>query len=88
MNHPNPLPDGLTVAHHWSTFERNVIPPQAQAGQRSDMRMAFYGGATVVLTILTMLTETNMPEEEAAKVLGAVEAELKAFVDGLPGNAH
>jgi hypothetical protein len=73
-----------TIAEHFQTFSAAVIPVTAGPRQRDDMKMAFYGGASVMLTLLTVASgEDN--DDIAVTRLAQLEGELHTFAHSVEG---
>lgn len=79
------LPEGMnmevkTIDQEWRNFAEMVIDPTAPDVQRSEMRMAFYGGASVMLAKLVELTESDsISEAEGMRAVDALEKECSDF---------
>lgn len=72
---------GGRIAREWRDFNRRVIPPDAPAVQRSEMRRAFYAGVQVMMGIARGLGDPSVSEEAGVAVLEGIEAEMREFVD-------
>lgn len=72
------------LKEHWASFEREIIPREAGAVQREEMRRAFYAGAQACYTgILRMLEPGTEPTENDLLKMAALHAELQQFVKSL-----
>lgn len=67
-----------TIRDEWEEFARHVVPPDAPAVQRGEMRVAFYAGATAVLWLGARI---SMYSDEAAQAIWqSLHDETAAFV--------
>ena len=64
----------------WQDFEKSVIPPNAPAVQRQEMRRAFYAGASAMFNLTRKLGDEDVDEDEAVLVLEGLEQELAEFL--------
>ena len=46
------------LAGEWENFERNVVPVDAGAAQRLQMRVAFYAGAASLMKVLQVIDDS------------------------------
>jgi len=67
-----------TIKDEWENFKSMVVPPGASELQKSEMKLAFYGGATVMLNIMSMVA--NMSTKEGFKLLEVCSKECENFV--------
>lgn len=67
-----------TIADQWLEFAEHVIPPDAPAMQRRDMRAAFYAGATSILALGLVVSEFS--EDAALLVWQSLVDESEAFI--------
>ena len=67
-----------TIADEWREFERLVVPATAGAGQRRDMRIAFYAGANAILALGQLISELS--DDAAMAVLQSLHDESAAFM--------
>lgn len=63
----------------WTMFKTKCIPDDACADQITDMRRAFYAGATALMAGLKI--SSDMEESAGLKVLTDLDQELKDFLD-------
>lgn len=75
-----------TIAQHFASFETAVIPPTASRHQRGDMRMAFFAGATSMLTLMTAAASDN--EQIGVTRIAQLEKELRDFTRSLGGTSQ
>ncbi|HEY9697075.1 MAG TPA: hypothetical protein V6D10_07415 [Trichocoleus sp.] len=68
------------IINEWQSFERAVMPKNASAVQRQEMRRAFYMGAVAMLNIMKRIGDDPLIDEEAGSaILDSIDAELKDF---------
>lgn len=61
----------------WLRFEQMVLPRDASALQRSEMRKAFYGGASVLFKIIVDRLEAGEePTEADLRMMDDINAEI------------
>ena len=80
-NTRNSIP--LTIAANWRDYERIVLPPDAGVEQRRQTRMAFYAGASALVSITDHIGQPEVSEEAGMAILSTIQAELRAFADEL-----
>jgi hypothetical protein len=69
-----------SMAENWKRFAEMVLPADAPDIQRSEMRKAFYAGATAILGIMEELTdECTEPTDRDMEMVEAVHRELQDF---------
>ncbi len=68
------------LAEEWARFERLVLPENVPSIQRSEMRKAFYAGASSFFGILTRGADGNVTEEEDQALLSSLALEIRDFV--------
>ncbi len=68
-----------SVKEAWESFEAAVIPEDAPAVQRSEMRRAFYAGAWAMLMGCSSIGETSVTEEEGVAMLESWKKECERF---------
>ena len=73
------MPKPSTVREDWQSYERDVMPADAGATQRSETRMAFYAGAWAMLTNVKLCGEPDMSEEAGCVYLELVTSEIERF---------
>jgi len=70
------------MAEQWDQFARAVLPKDAPADQRREMRRAFYAGAQGILfKVITALAPEDEPTEEDLRMMGDLERELSDFAE-------
>jgi hypothetical protein len=69
----------VTMAQTWEDFDRKVLPSDASAIQRSEMRKAFYAGAWSMLTIMKAAVDSDASELEQALYLEQLDGEIERF---------
>lgn len=77
------------IERAWLEFERKVVPGNAGATQRIEMRRAFYAGASAFfhITLANVSDEPGFTAHDEALMEG-LSAELEAFsVDVMAGRA-
>lgn len=72
--------EDINIAHLWTQFAGIVIPADAPAVQREEMRRAFYAGFVECFKI-TIDISTTLPEADAARVLDGLNKESRAFFE-------
>lgn len=75
-------PEDINIAYLWTIFAGHVLPANAPAVQRDEMRKSFYAGFVECFKIMSDLTDA-LPEAEACKVLERLDGEAKAFYQAL-----
>jgi hypothetical protein len=71
----------MLMAEKWDSFARAVLPPNAPADQRREMRRAFYAGALGILfKVITALAPETEPTAADLAVMDDVHQELEDFV--------
>lgn len=71
--------DEFSIAALWASYERDVMPEDADVHQRMGTKMAFYGGASALLATMKAIADTVEEEGQAALMFEAFESECKAF---------
>lgn len=72
----------LLIAEEWDGFARRVLPPQAPAIQRKEMRRAFYAGCQTTLhTLMKALDAGTEATGQDLALMAGVEKELSDFAD-------
>ena len=72
-----------SIANHFEAFARVMGLQRAGRAQRTDMRMAFYGGASVMLTLMTAIAAEGESNDVGVTRIEMLEAELAEFVRSL-----
>lgn len=71
----------LLLAEGWNYFSANVISDEAPFIQRREMRVAFYGGAQVLMARLAaILTADTLPTVGDLEMLAGMQRELEEFI--------
>ena len=82
MNDSHPRTKYIEPA--WLRFETMVLPRDASAVQRSEMRKAFYGGAAILFRIITgRLEEGAEPTDADLRMMDDVSAEIDEYGEEL-----
>jgi hypothetical protein len=63
----------------WQGFEKAVVPKNASAVQKQEMRRAFYSGALIMFELTKELGDDDISEDAAVEALKGLEQELKEF---------
>ncbi len=58
------MADGPIMQPLWEEFERRLVPANATADQRRQVRIAFYAGGFNVFTAITMMAANKVPPEQ------------------------
>lgn len=73
-------PERKTIAEQWEIWRAAVMPPDVHEVQLTEMRRAFYAGATVLLSALTIgLDEDSEPTADDVAYLERLHQEMKQF---------
>ena len=75
------------LAGEWENFERNVVPVDAGAAQRLQMRVAFYAGAASLMKVLRVIDD-SLPDDVGLKILESVDRELRQFAVHVQEGRH
>jgi hypothetical protein len=70
-----------TVAQMWQSFRSQVMDADRPPEQVREMRLAFYAGATAVLTVFDAIGTGAMTVRESCETLVALWDELERFND-------
>ena len=76
----------VILATEWKKFESLVIPEAASEAQRTEMRKSFYAGATVIMGILMVLSDSDISQEAGELVLQRLSEEIQAYTASLNPN--
>ncbi len=69
-----------SIQEQWTLFERTVVPGNAPAVQRLEMKLAFYGGAEAILRILWNVSgDKNHSEDAGIAILEGLHDECRRF---------
>lgn len=72
------------VQEIWGTYRERVIPKDAPAVQITECRCAFFAGCESLLRIMMSAMEPGLEETPGdLQVMADIEAELKAFAEGV-----
>lgn len=72
------------MAEQWDSFARAVIPRDASAVQRHEMRRAFYAGAQGILYgVIAALGPHWWPNNQQIQMLANLEIELSEFAEAV-----
>lgn len=78
-----------TVASCFESFSKALRLDDAPDGQKHDMKMAFFGGATSMLTPMTMMaTESGDNDDVGATRIAVLHAEMREFALSLKAGAR
>ncbi len=64
----------------WMLFRKTVIARKAHHTQVSEMKLAFYAGASAVLNIACEIGDEGYSEEQAVEVLKSLDKETVYFM--------
>lgn len=70
-----------TIAAKWEKFVIDVLPKDAPAVQRVEMRRAFYAGAASLLNIQTKIADDDVSMDAGVMILEGIHQELLSFTD-------
>ena len=74
----------LLMAEQWDQFARAVLPADASATQKQEMRRAFYaGGQAIMFKVITALAPDSEPTEDDLKLMNDLHQELNAFAEAV-----
>ncbi len=74
----------LLVAEQWDSFARTVVPKDAPAVQKQEMRRAFYAGAQCLLhSVMLALSADADPTEGDITMMADLERELSDFAESV-----
>lgn len=72
------------MAEQWDQFARTVLPKDASAEQRREMRRAFYAGAQGILfKVISALAPESDPTDADLHLMTDLERELSDFADAV-----
>lgn len=64
----------------WKRFERMVLPESAGEVQRSEMRKAFMGGASILFTMIMRTLDGGADATESdLAIMGGIQREIDAY---------
>lgn len=79
------LRNGAIVTDQFDLYIKTGWPNGLPPEQATELKKAFFGGATVVLGILQIINQDpNISETSAMTMLEAVQKELVTYAQGLP----
>ncbi len=68
------------MAEQWNEFSRTVLPKDAGAVQRKEMRRAFYAGAQCILfRLIASFAPESEPTDADLKIMQDLDQELQDF---------
>ena len=70
-----------TIAEQWGLFEKAVIPIDAPAIQRQEMRRAFYGGAAALLRLQWVVGDGAIGEDAGVAIIEGWHDECLRFAE-------
>ena len=74
----------LLRAEQWDQFARAVLPADASATQKQEMRRAFYaGGQAIMFKVITALAPDSEPTEDDLKLMDDLHQELNVFAEAV-----
>lgn len=74
--------EGKLIEAGWVAFEQFVLPKDAGAAQRRDMRAAFFAGAQhLFASVITIMDEDREPTDADLHKMDMISAELDNFID-------
>lgn len=65
------------IESEWNNFSNAVMPTDAPAIQRKEMRRAFYAGVWAMLSCAKQLANDDISEDAGVMVLEAIEAQAQ-----------
>jgi DnaJ-class molecular chaperone len=71
-----------TIKEAWTSYARDVLPPDCPAIQLVETRRAFYAGAVGLIGILNDNSAGIQNDEDGVAMLVKIQAELFEFADG------
>lgn len=73
-------PSELSVAYLWTLFAGMVLPVNASALQREEMRKAFYAGFVECFKLINDVA-VKLPEPQSYRLLGRISGEANEFFE-------
>jgi hypothetical protein len=68
------------IERAWQGFEKMVLPPTAGEIQRTEMRKAFFAGASVLFTIMTHgVSDDPEPTADDLVMMAQLDTEIREF---------
>lgn len=74
-------PEDISIANCWTNFAGFVLPSDASAVQREEMRKAFFAGFCECFKMY--FDVTALPEREAVATLDRIKKESDAFFEAM-----
>lgn len=72
------------MAEQWDSFARAILPKDASAVQRQEMRRAFYAGAQGILHgVIAAFAPESEPTDEDLQIMADLELELSEFAESV-----
>ena len=68
-----------SLENEWNGFAKMVLPPNASAVQRAEMRKAFIAGAYTVIVNLQEIGQDHITEIEGVAHLESIKKECEEF---------
>lgn len=68
-----------TIADQWALFERAVMPKDAPAVQRQEMRRAFYAGCEGMLRLQFEIGAKSVSEDAGVRIIEGWHDECRRF---------
>lgn len=68
------------IESEWNKFEKAVMPRNASAIQRKEMRRAFYAGVWAMFQVAKELGNDDISEDAGVMTLEAIETECQEFM--------
>jgi hypothetical protein len=69
------------LSDYHTSYDTGVLPAQAGAIQRREVKIAFMAGAQSMFAVMEKITE--LPEEEAMEALGQLVKDFESFAKGI-----
>lgn len=69
----------LTIQQGWATYAKEVMTPNAGANQRKETEMAFYGGASIVLQILAVISHDDYSDDAVLGIMTTLGEEVGIY---------
>jgi hypothetical protein len=70
----------LSIVDGWQDFAASVIPLTAPPAQYTDMRVAFYAGAILILDATIAIGDSDASEAARIEMLDRLHVERRAFL--------
>lgn len=72
------------MAEQWDQFARSVLPINAPATQRREMRRVFYAGAqSILFRVIDSFAPESEPTAEDLQIMGNLHQELQDFAQSV-----